>query len=114
MSTVQPEVSAYFEVPPSEDWSRDNMRLRFLLAGFPIFAMHLPALVLRAPFNHITPHNSGPPSPPQQFPDGIQALRLNVCPVGTAEPAITVTPHAIRYIAGIYTHFYIDIQGSFE
>src|SRR3954452_152256 len=114
MSTVQPEVSAYFEVPPSEDWSRDNMRLRFLLAGFPVFVTHLPALVLRAPFNHITPHNSAPPSPPKAFPDHIQALRVCVCPVGTAVREKTLTPHAIRYIAGVYTHFYIDIQGSFE
>ena len=114
MSTALSEFSAYLGVPPSEDWSRDNMRVRFLLVGFPIFAAHLPALVLRAPFNHIALDNSEPPAPPRQFPDDIQALRVSVCPVGAATPAITLTPHAIRYIAGVYSHFYIDIEGSFE
>jgi CelD/BcsL family acetyltransferase involved in cellulose biosynthesis len=95
-------------------WIRDTMRLRFVFGGVAIFAAHLPALILDAPFNQVTSDPSQPPAPPEEFPEGIEATRIFSCPLQARPPTIALLPRAIRYIPNRYDHLYVRIEGSFE
>ena len=89
------------------------MRLPFAFGGVTFFSAHLQALVLDAPFNHVT-FDPSHASPPQPFPDGIEVTRICSCPLQPTKRTIALLPHAILYIPAQYEHLYIPIGGSFE
>ena len=95
-------------------WRRENTRWRFIFAGRTLFAVHLPALVLNAPFNQATSNPSKVPAAPQSFPEGIEAIRMYSCPLDVRAQKIALRDGAIRYIPAQYDHLYVELSGSFE
>jgi len=90
------------------------MRLQFIFAGKLLFVVHLPALILDAPFNRATSNSSKIPSAPKSFAEGIEATQMHSCPLAIRARPITLRENAIRYIPSQYEHSYVDLSGSFE
>jgi len=95
-------------------WRKESMRLQFIFAGKLLFVVHLPALILDAPFNRATSNSSKIPSAPKSFAEGIEATQMHSCPLAIRARPITLRENAIRYIPSQYEHSYVDLSGSFE
>src|SRR3954451_14772908 len=95
-------------------WRKESMRLQFIFAGKLLFVVHLPALVLDAPFNQATSNSSKIPSAPKSFPEGVEATHMHSCPLEVRARRIALRENVIRYIPTQYEHSYVDLSGSFE
>src|SRR5690348_7364664 len=70
-------------------WVQQGTELRFLLAGVAFYTCRFRALVLNAPFTHVTSDTTEIPPPPE-LPPGIGAARILACPMAKTSRAVTL------------------------